>query len=342
MDEGLCRNPKSVFLSENILDSARGFRALNQGKLAEAMQRITKGSPFHANISKTLHRIDPQNFPADGIYTEGLDLYCVDEGDQDEVAARKMDASNLLALDLSLAADTFCSEPSSDKRRMLFSSSSSTKILDAARPEDAAEQLTAATGQLSLSQTEPPQVKFSYLKPVRMGIRQKSDDPVEDDSRMDVEGENKAPNMPLGVRLLLSDWELGSDPRMYEYVDPYGVDEALPTQTQTTRSSQPQSQRTRSQAQRPAFGPRTEVLPASQSQAPPAIIPSRTQPSKPPTVGLARNQSLGQIIGTQSQSQFEPSSSQMLMASTQVVPGPFGGRPGATKKKPVKKRIGGF
>ncbi|TFK42497.1 hypothetical protein BDQ12DRAFT_676313 [Crucibulum laeve] len=43
-----------------------------------------------------------------------------------------------------------------------------------------------------------------------------------------------------------------------------------------------------------------------------------------------------------SQPSSMPQVSQDFMTNTQILPGPFGGRPTAAKKKPVKKRVGGF
>ena len=99
---------------------------------------------------------------------------------------------------------------------------------------------------------------------------------------------------------------------------------------------------------------------ASQSQRPPLVVP--TVNIAPPTI--ANSQIFGtrapfpatQVQRTHSDAQrhiaqagsqptdswdMQPSS-QVPFASTQVVPGPYGGRPGAPKKKPAKKRIGGF
>ncbi len=141
------------------------------------------------------------------------------------------------------------------------------------------------------------------------------------------------------MRLLLSEWVVGADPKDYTYVDPYDLEEQgaegnQQSQLTMTQVSMPQ---TRSQA------PPTII--ATQAMQPPAIT-SESSSQPPAQTHLLPRQlqtqvSYSQVFGTQPNSQ--ELQSQLAMASTQILPGPFGGRPAAgQKKKPPKKRLGGF
>ncbi len=99
--------------------------------------------------------------------------------------------------------------------------------------------------------------------------------------------------------------------------------------------------------------PPKEFPPGSltQPQGPPLIF-AQGIPPVPPKLNerpkmhpvIAHSQTVLPSARVPSSSQFdrmdEESGSQLPMASTQVLPGPHGGRP--VKKKPVKKRLGGF
>ena len=341
MDEDFAHSANSVFLSENVLDSARGFRALTQGRFSHALQQIAEAAAFHANIRRSLNKINPEVFTTETPLLDKLDPYNVNEGGQTRSPTREAEARNTLAFDLCLASDVFCSESIllKSKDRAMDKGQNSGGI------GDAADELTQAAGNLTLSQNEPPQVIFSHFKPVRREVPGPSDATKEKGGvGMDVdEGETEGVAvMPLGVRLLLADWDLGSDPRAYKYTDPYGVDD-IPDQVSQFAQVQGHP---KLQSRRPGLETITPATRPLQRSSPPTIIASKSQPMQPPVVGLSRSltQTQTQTFSrqTQSQSQLEQASSQILMASTQVLPGPFGGRPGPTKKKLVKKRVGGF
>ena len=206
----------------------------------------------------------------------------------------------------------------------------------------AVETMSRATEAMSLGEMEVSDVQFGLLHPVRKdaGNYYSRDDDGQDDPASKYIA-------PLGARLLLKEWEVGVDPSAYRYDDPYDASHTRPTSPRYTRN--------------PPSRPMTQIKEqATQSQRPPLIVP--TLNLAPPKI--ASSQTLGtrapfpvtQVQRTNSDAQrhaiqagSQPtnswdmqSSSQIPLASTQVVPGPYGGRPGLPKKKPAKKRIGGF
>ncbi|KIK57712.1 hypothetical protein GYMLUDRAFT_203313 [Collybiopsis luxurians FD-317 M1] len=134
---------------------------------------------------------------------------------------------------------------------------------------------------------------------------------------------------PFGVQSLLNDWAFGSDPEKYVFKDPYGVSAELKTEN------------------RPQRGRRGERLPSEATPPPPSSLPQPTQ--LPPLIAAFSTTQPAllppHVLGVESQMmQPEEVESQGLMTSTQVLPGPFGGRPAAAakKKSAPKKRMGGF
>lgn len=179
------------------------------------------------------------------------------------------------------------------------------------------QTLEVMTKALSLGD-EPPTIEFGFLKPV---VKELS----ADDENVDLL------DIPIGVQLLLQNWDT-SDPETFVYQDPYNVvNEDIPVKFKHS-PSQSQSQH-----------------PIGNSQRPPTILTSN--PS-----GFARPDPLRKPVPkVQSQSQFQsllepprswaessqPNVSRDYIANTQILPGPHGGRPNV-KKKPAKKRLGGF
>ncbi|KAI5826906.1 hypothetical protein K523DRAFT_280073 [Schizophyllum commune Tattone D] len=177
--------------------------------------------------------------------------------------------------------------------------------------------------------------------------------------------------LPPGPRLLLSEWTLGDDPSEYEFHDSYDADAAersppvarrkaaKPTSTagilsaELQQRSQPPfvvasqpppvmasqpppvvaSQRPPAVSMRAAF-PSTQRPPAFASTQPPARRPLQAAGSEPNMMDVGQSQPTAEFSQSQSQGMD-------FMPSTQVLPGPFGGRP-APKKKAAKKRVGGF
>jgi len=208
------------------------------------------------------------------------------------------------------------------------------------------EELSDATQAMSLNATEPPPVQFGFLNPIEKI-------PYGDEERM--EGYEEPLAMSLGIRLLLSGWELGADLHNYVYKDPY----------QDDRDGSPAESRKASQSTAPAAH-------ASQAMSQPASIPPIITVARPPVVvastvrpnalrqfpaeRLASLQERGsspirrvgfaqsQRDAEESQDFAESQSQSVYGPSTQPLPGPFGGqiKQAGTKKKVAKKRMGGF
>ena len=202
---------------------------------------------------------------------------------------------------------------------------------------------------MSLGDLDPSPVQFSFLRPL-----------VKDDPRgVPFTDEDEANTLkaiaPLGVRLLLQEWDIGTDPYEYVYRDPYDetaqppdrmqrpAKPALPKDAPTIKETGPPAQ---TQIQRPPA-----IASSTITRGPPPIAASQPAAPRKPLVAARSHGSL--VTGPQrampsgsqpqdAQSAGLPPPSQEFMASTQVLPGPHGGRPVPAKKKPVKKRVGGF
>ena len=221
----------------------------------------------------------------------------------------EVEAREQLTLDLALASDVYA--PRTVKR------AEADNFLD-----DAFETMSRATEAMSIGIPEPPPVQFGFLQPT---MRERSQ-------------EEKNFECSLGVRLLLSDWEIGADTHEYQYRDPYDNTEppAAPARAGKKMEKPPTVE---VKAQPPRMPPVIAIAP----MAPPpiaAIQPVRPRPA-------AQTQEAGAFYAGSQPTQFslssQPSQSQeMALPNTQVLPGPFGGRPAPTKKKSAKKRMGGF
>ena len=193
----------------------------------------------------------------------------------------------------------------------VYSAQSFTKT-EAEVTED--ETMSRAAEAMTLSEMEPPSVHFGYLSPI----------PVMTHSSPDIGSTSLA--LPPGVCLLLSEWITATDPDQYAHRDPY--DDKQPEAT-TFIHPTPMGKNGR------------DGMQARQSQpiataAPPVVARSRTAP----LTAISSSQPVARhVVG----SEDEPDSCGPV-ASTQVVPGPYGGRPFTPRKKagPVKKRAGGF
>lgn len=247
--------------------------------------------------------------------------------------------------------------------------------------------LTQAAERLSLQHgtdargavPPPPKVQFGYLRPVERdpGRHYRSDvdagasaDASRSASRSRLKAKSKSgertkskdddkaittkfddgvePTLPLGVRLLISEWTVGDDPGAYTYVDPYDLDSAGAVAGHAPLRGRRKEAGDKENEGEGALGAQIGL---SSIRAPPTIVAARSVASQPkaPAVGVARvpiqtqTQTLVPTLrGTQLQSQSTIGSSQpAMMPQTQVLPGPYGGRPSTAKKRP-KKRIGGF
>ncbi|KAG8691858.1 hypothetical protein FRC11_007217 [Ceratobasidium sp. 423] len=197
------------------------------------------------------------------------------------------------------------------------------------------DMLSVAASALTLEGIEPPHVQHVQPCPTQ-GL---------------IDGKQGAEQrQSLVVRLLASEWDPDSSPSDYEFHDPYNqdYDEAMPAWKlmAQTKADKQSLERAKSRF----LSSRTTIAPARSVPLPPIQI-SRSKPPMIPNPAAVQRQAESQpeLIPNQTMSSQPrgPPSSQMngssQLPSTQIVPGPFGARPGtsaAPKKK--KSRLPGF
>ncbi|KAI0345324.1 hypothetical protein BDW22DRAFT_1326075 [Trametopsis cervina] len=276
---------RADFLTESKINSTRGYRALIQGRIP--LGSVAKTAAWHHNIGSTLRTFIPElsESPQDVFVTLESRNLQMDDFRTGPSIRRETEAREQVTLDIALSTDIY--------------SPHSIKLTDSVQYPGKA---------MSIGVPEPPRLHFGFLRPEFDREREHYTD-----NKADTEAKN---DHPLGVRLLLKDWELGTDPSLYTYHDPYDS-----TSTIMPRPA------------RPARPPPPIYPEMSQSQRAPPVIAtifpafSRNMPhigSQPSANGAVEDESQSQVP---------------LMPSTQVLSGPYGGRP-LVKKKPVKKRLG--
>lgn len=280
-----------------------------------------KGASWHHHISPILRHLDP-GLPDDlQEFSEALHRFnLAPHTDRSAQSIRReSEAREQLVLDFALSTDVYSAEP--------FTKASLETDLDNL------ETMSRATEALSL-QDAPPAVHFGYLRPM---VKPKAGDSNADE----VSGPDGFA-MPLGVRLLLQEWEVGTSPLDYNYVDPYdgSPQEARPSR----RTNRPHaSQTTREPAQGLAHSQRPPLVVPSYSIAPPVLQPDTRRPVVTQSQGFELPkafQPFGSQLPTVDLAVLR--SSQDFGASTQILSGPYGSRSSLMKKKPAKKRLGGF
>ncbi|KAH9901571.1 hypothetical protein C8Q73DRAFT_678269 [Cubamyces lactineus] len=330
-------DPDSVsrndWFTGSVLNSTAGHRALSQGHVPYA--QLVRNTPWHLDISPFVRRIVPELEGSTQSTLEKLSRYDLSDSAERTAASfrRENEARSQLALDLSLACDVYAHKrPGKDTTNNF---------------EEDLLNISRSTEAMSLGDRDPSPMQFSFLRPLV------KDDPRGVSFTDEDEVDTVKTMAPLGVRLLLQEWDIGTDPHEYVYRDPY--DEMAEPLDQVRRPAKPALPKDAPTIKEP--GPPTQT----QIQRPPAIAsstiargppPIASQPAAPrkPLVAARSHGSL--VTGPQ---RAIPSGSQPLdaqavglppsqefMASTQVLPGPHGGRPVPAKKKPVKKRVGGF
>ncbi|KAI0819525.1 hypothetical protein BC628DRAFT_1402047 [Trametes gibbosa] len=340
-DIAMRSGPEPVDASRNdwftgsALDSVAGYRALQQGRIPR--HRLIELAPWHFEVPSIIRRSAP-GFEDDLQNTlENLSHYDLPDGSSRTAPSfrRGSEARSQLALDLSLSSDVFAPKrPGKD-----------TTNLD----EDVIS-ISRSTQAMSLGDFEPAPVFFSFLRPINKTDRRSTGEDTADEP-------SAKPTMPSGVRLLLQEWEVGTDPWQYEYRDAY--DESGPPPAARVQRSGKTAIPHEAQLEK-------ELRPATQtlSQRPPAAM--RSIPRAPPTVAVSQPpqvQPRRPLVAARSLESFAtptlrpppsgsqpqptetwsaPESSQEIVTSTQVLPGVHGGRPVLAKKKTAKKRLGGF
>jgi hypothetical protein len=233
--------------------------------------------------------------------------------------ARHQRDTRRLVLDLTLSRMVIHSEQTSPADRLIRKSQES----------ETADNLFERTGQLTLNDSnEPGPPDFKWLAPR-----------VDFDSQLEshATGTPNAQSLDtVSSRALLSEWTIGSDPTQFTWKDWRRETSAVPTPVR--------------RPVRPLPSPRASATQTfAQSQPNPRYqAPSIAQPR--PQWALHGSNSIPNIMahgqGTRSSPPPVLHSSQSyqdLGASTQAERGPFGGRPDSkARKKPAKKRVGGF
>lgn len=307
---------RADFLTQSTLSSRRGFRALTQGRVPR--ESLIKGAAWHFNLEPVLQRFIPDISGDVQSLAERLRQYdlVLDDYRSGPSLRRESEAREQLAVDLVLSTDVYSAQS--------FAKGETKEAED----DDELETMSRAAEAMTLSERELPSSHFGYLSPISAPNHTSAPKPAENASTSVV--------LPPGVRLLLEEWDIDADPDQYAYHDPYDDDQ----QPATTGLPPTPRHGIRDGSQA------TQSLPVV---APPVVVHTRTAPTAPtaPTAGISSSsqpisshpagRSLG-ATGPDSQNDSYP-----IMASTQVLPGRFGGRLPAGKKGATgKKRVGGF
>jgi len=269
---------------------------------------LIKGAAWHVNLEPVLRRFVPDIADDVQSIAEGLHRYdlVLDDYRSGSSLRRESEAREQLAVDLALSTDVYSAQPFAKAE---------TEVTE----DEKLETMSRAAEAMTLSEMGLPSVHFGYLNPVL---------PMTHNSPG---AESTSLTLPTGVLLLLSDWVPGIDPDRYAYRDPYN--DQLPGATSTFVHRAP--------IRKNGGGDGDGTLATQTSMAaPPVIARSRAEPprlissSQPVTMLVTGSVNDPEYVGD----------SCAPVASTQVVPGPFGGRPPAVRKKLAsgKKRVGGF
>lgn len=206
---------------------------------------------------------------------------------------------------------------------------SSDRLIRKSQEPETADNLFERTGQLTLNDSNEPG------PPILKWLAPRVDFDTQQDTPLAGKPDAKSLDTPA-LRTLLSEWTVGSDPTQFTWRDWRRETSAIPTPVR--------------RPVRPLPSPRASGIQTfAQSQPnsryqPPAVAQPR------PQWALHGSNSIPNILahgqGTRSSPPPVLHSSQSyqdLGASTQAERGPFGGRPDSkARKKPAKKRVGGF
>jgi hypothetical protein len=301
-------------LTQSTISSRRGFRALAQGRVPR--ESLIKGAAWHFNLEPVLQIFIPDISGDVQSIAERLRQYdlVLDDYRSGSSLRRESEAREQLAVDLVLSTD-------------VYSAQSFAKGETKETEDDELETMSRAAEAMTLSERELPLSHFGYLSPIPA-----SDHPIQSQSAEDA---STSVALPPGVRLLLAEWDIGADPDQYAYHNPYDDDDQQVTTCLTLHKP----------TQRHGIRDGSQVTQSLPVVAPPVVVHTRTAPaagtssnSQPISSHLA-GRSIADFTGPDTHTDSYPT-----MASTQVLPGRFGGRLPAGKKGAAtgKKRVGGF
>lgn len=303
---------RADFLTQSALSSRRGFRALTQGRVPR--ETLIHGAGWHFDFEPVLQMFVPDISCDVQSMVERLHKYdlILDECRSGSSLRRESEAREQLAVDLALSTDVFSAQPFAGSRVDLTE-------------DDRFETMSRAAESMTLLETGPPPVQFGHLSPIRHNAQS-----TMDDASTDLE-------LQPGVRLLLAEWDIGTNPDQFTYHDPYDDQQpasSTPIIPSPMRKRAGKDQTLVTQSQRP---------PLVAITAPPVIatdsrVALTAVSTSQPVMTSSRNEAVSE------RAPDLPSDSHATMASTQCVPGPFGGRLATGRKKivAVKKRVGGF
>jgi hypothetical protein len=265
---------------------------------------------WHFNLEPVLQRFIPDISGDVQSIAERLCQYdlVLDDYRSGSSLRRESEAREQLAVDLVLSTD-------------VYSAQSFAKGETEETEDDELETMSRAAEAMTLLERELPSSHFGYLSPIPA-----PDHPIQPKA---AENASTSVALPPGVRLLLDEWDIGADPGQYAYHDPYDDDQRPVT-------IQGHGIRDGSQATPSLLVVAPPVVVTHTRTAPTAGTASSSQPISSHPAG--RSLGITDMTGPDMHTDSYPT-----MASTQVLPGRFGGRLPAGKKGATgKKRVGGF
>ena len=313
---------RADFLVPIPIMGKRGYRAWVQGRVNP--QEISRGSNWNFDLTQILKSSVPDFSGDANAMMDGLQSHNLLLDDHRAEASLKLenDACEQLALDLGMSSHVYASKT--------FSKPGSLLRGQAQTFEDAVADMSLATGGLSINASGPPPVHFGFLTPVAV-------EPVDHDSmdmgpeELDTSQTGEDALIPLGVRLLMDEWEVGEDPKDHRYFDPYGGNAPNSTEARRRFGGLP-------------FPARSQPIDPTSRLNPPTVVTARASPLVAPSKTTAlkeREENTMKDGSTQGNpSQVQGSSLDAMVVSTQIEPGTFGDRKMGQKKR--QKRVGGF
>ncbi|KAG1827154.1 uncharacterized protein BJ212DRAFT_1443298 [Suillus subaureus] len=272
---------RTNFFAGRIINSNHGYK----------MFKITSGAAWSCDFKLFLYRMGLGRVDHWQEMHNALEAFSLSYSNDvtGSFAQQEEESREQLILDLTLSSMVFSAQPVS--------------MPAAPIQVDDVESMSLAAKSLTLDD-ELPEIQFGYLRPYSKLCINHYPNASRDKDAVAEPAQDADFSSPLGVRLLLREWGVGTEVESYTYHDPYN-----------TEGNDP-------------IGPsRERTLPT----APVATQTTTTTSQRPPLIVAGPAPSLKDYP--------EPSQpSQELMTSTQVLPGPYGGR-NAPNKKLVKKRL---
>ncbi|KAG1754620.1 hypothetical protein EDB19DRAFT_1892579 [Suillus lakei] len=309
--------PDEPSFAGGIMNSNHGYKTLVRNELP--VQEIASGAAWSCDFKAFLYHMGLGRVDHREEMEGALEAFSLSYSNEtpESFAQQEEESREQLIIDLTLSSMVFSAQPIS--------------MPVAPIQVDDVESMSLAAKALTLDD-ELPEIQFGYLRPYpKLGINHYPDTSWDKDAVAEP-SQDADFSSPLGVRLLLREWEVGTDVESYRYYDPYNTernDLVAPSQERALPTAPIATQTTTTTSQRPPL-----IVAGFEPRPPPIHAQSHW--------GRSGTQPQGFTLRTtdiQNGNYPEPSQlSQELMTSTQVLPGPYGGR-NAPNKKLVKKRL---